>query len=449
MKRPGFAGRWWDTISMDCLAHEFESPVLDCRHPRLAASNHWYPDSNARNERGRCTVSIARNSHGPGNASSGYSSGDVALLIDYENLQISLKRLFNVATPQMSLIIQEAQERGRLVLARAYAPWTSPDLAIDAENLYRQGIEPIYVPSRKNSADVRLAVDAVETAVQAPNLTTFVIVTGDGDLIHPLNFLRQRGRKVIVIGVDAAMSRMLSSAADSVLLYERDLDPTVRVRQPTRTPSLTPDPRTSHDAPAPPSTLTRSASRSRQQTMRFACCARRSNGGEMANRCCSRNSVIGWGRISGSSLARGTGCRLARSWRPHRPLATSITTSGGNSYASFPSQQSTSAPDEEDTIDEAWGSDPGLDVRLESLRPEEQRDLFEELSQLQGSKRGGYLSFRTILALLTAASVLPRLSEGQIRRLLNDLANRNPPILVRPQRRGRTRPDRIRLQLSP
>src|SRR5690606_33595133 len=104
----------------------------------------------------------------------------------------------------------------------------SPDLSIDAENLYRQGLELVYVPTRKNSADVRLAVDAVETCGHSANIKTYVIVTGDGDLIHPLNYLRQRGRTVVVIGVDAAMSRLLSAAADSVLLYERDLDPSVR-----------------------------------------------------------------------------------------------------------------------------------------------------------------------------------------------------------------------------
>ena len=61
--------------------------------------------------------------------------GDVALLIDYENLQVSLRNHFNLTTPKMSLIIQEALDHGRLVLSRAYAPWTNPELAIDAENL--------------------------------------------------------------------------------------------------------------------------------------------------------------------------------------------------------------------------------------------------------------------------------------------------------------------------
>src|SRR5699024_11695729 len=117
------------------------------------------------------------------------------------------------------------------VLSRAYAPWTNTELSIDAENLYRQGIDLIYTPPGKNSADVRMAVDAVDLTQRMRNLGTIIFVTGDGDLIHPLNYLRQSAARVVVIGVDAAMSRMLSSAADSVLIYERDLDPSVRKRQ--------------------------------------------------------------------------------------------------------------------------------------------------------------------------------------------------------------------------
>src|SRR5690606_19694893 len=74
------------------------------------------------------------------------------------------------------------------------------------------------------------------------NLGTIIFVTGDGDLIHPLNYLRQAGARVMVIGVDAAMSRMLSSAADSVLIYERDLDPSVRARSVRDTRSGTKQP---------------------------------------------------------------------------------------------------------------------------------------------------------------------------------------------------------------
>ena len=178
---------------------------------------------------------MASNNNGKSRSESQSAPSDVALLIDYENLQVSLRNHFNLTTPKMSLIIQEALDHGRLVLSRAYAPWTNPELSIDAENLYRQGIDLIYTPAGKNSADVRMAVDAVDLTQRMRNLGTIIFVTGDGDLIHPLNYLRQAGARVVVLGVDAAMSRMLSSAADSVLIYERDLDPSVRsrsVRQP-------------------------------------------------------------------------------------------------------------------------------------------------------------------------------------------------------------------------
>ncbi len=365
----------------------------------------------------------------------------MALLIDYENLQIGLKRLFNVTTPQMSLIIQEAQEHGRLVLARAYAPWTSPDLAIDAENLYRQGIEPIYVPSRKNSADVRLAVDAVETAVRAPNIVTFVIVTGDGDLIHPLNFLRQHGRKVVVIGVDAAMSRMLSAAADAVLLYERDLDPSVRERRTQR--SQSPKSTTSASQAEPPAKNhdvlgPLHGNPPAEEAFRMV--------REVLERRSDREPVLF--QELGHWLGQDYGLK-PRAWygvpfsvfmeAAREAGQVELTTSGGNSYASLPGSGQAPILDEieDDSPDDDREDDPGLDVRLESLRPEEQRDLFEELRRFQGTRRGGYLTFRTILSHLLKESVLPRLSEGQIRRLLNDLANRNPPILIRSQRRSK------------
>ncbi len=373
--------------------------------------------------------------------------GDVALLIDYENLQISLKRHFNVTTPQMSLIIQEAQEHGRLVLARAYAPWTSPDLAIDAENLYRQGIELIYVPSRKNSADIRLAVDAVETAGRSTNLTTFVIVTGDGDLIHPLNFLRQQGRKVVVIGVDAAMSRMLSAAADSVLLYERDLDPSVRQRHPRRSSGRATTPPNSVDlaetlvTPAKPRLVPLKNYAPAEDAFRMVqeALTRRGNGEPVLF------------QELGHWLSQDHGLR-PRAWygvpfsvfmeAAEREGYVAITASGGNSFASLPTSAALDLGDEtandEEPQDDEGDEDLGSNVRLESLRSEEQRDLFDALRQLQASKRAGFLSFRTILNHLLSASVLPRLSEWQIRRLLNDLANRKPPILVRSQKKGKT-----------
>lgn len=385
----------------------------------------------------------ARSEHSSGSPDDILQAGDdVALLIDYENLQISLKRYFKLTTPKMSLIIQEAQEHGRLVLARAYAPWTSPDLSIDAENLYRQGIDLIYVPAGKNSADVRIAVDAVETCARSSNIFTYVIVTGDGDLIHPLNYLRQQGRKVVVIGVDAAMSRMLSAAADSVLIYERDLDPSVRREPPKR--QLTEELPAGREvveperpAPTPRLIPLRNYPRPEEAFKLVQEVLTRHGNGEPLLY-----------QEAGHWLGQDHGMR-ARTWygvpfsvfmdAAKEAGFVNLTTSGGNSYVSLPDTtpgDDTNVDDE--NLDDEREVDAGSDVKLESLRPEEQRALFDALEDLAANKRSGYLTFRTILKHLLSASVLPRLSEWQIKRLLNDLANRKPPVLIRQQKRGKT-----------
>lgn len=370
---------------------------------------------------------------------------DVALLIDYENLQVSLKRHFNLTTPRMSLIIQEALEYGRLVLSRAYAPWTSPDLSIDAENLYRQGIDLIYTPAGKNSADVRMAVDAVDLTSRMNNVGTILFVTGDGDLIHPLNYLRQQGARVVVIGVDAAMSRMLSSAADAVLIYERDLDPSVIKRVTRGQPS---DSR--RDSPPAQQqkngtdTETESETDSRLTPVRNAPPAeeafkllkdvlqRRGDGEPMLYQ-----EIGHWlGREHNMKPRAWYGVPFSVFMDAAQAAGhVLLNTSGGNSYASLPS----SIPDDamDDSEDEDESEDTGAAVRLESLQSEERQSLIDALIQLSKDPKLKYLTFRTILRHLLANSVLPRLNETQIRSLLNDLANRKPPILIRSTMRRR------------
>lgn len=370
---------------------------------------------------------------------------DVALLIDYENLQVSLKRHFNLTTPRMSLIIQEALEYGRLVLSRAYAPWTSPDLAIDAENLYRQGIDLIYTPAGKNSADVRMAVDAVDLTSRMDNIGTILFVTGDGDLIHPLNYLRQRGARVVVIGVDAAMSRMLSSAADAVLIYERDLDPSVLRRvtqqQPRGTRRQEQPTAATQKAEAEPEPTTRlkpvngAPPPEKAFEMLKDVLTRHNNGEPMLYQ-----EIGHWlGREHNMKPRAWYGVPFSVFMDEAQAAGyVLINTSGGNSYASLPSTVSDdSLEDTEDEDETSSDNDTGSAVRLESLQTEERKALIDALTQLDDDPKLKYLTFRTILRHLLAESVLPRLNEEQIRSLLNDLANRKPPVLIRSTMRRR------------
>jgi hypothetical protein len=76
-------------------------------------------------------------------------------------------------------------------------------------------------------------------------------------------------------------------------------------------------------------------------------------------------------------------------------------------------------------------------VQLESLRDDERDDLLHSLRELMKAKAGNRVSFRLIVRHLVEGSVLPRLSQRQVRRLLHDLEERDPPILIRSQRRGK------------
>ena len=162
---------------------------------------------------------------------------DAALFIDWENLKWSLRDIGRV--PNISSILDAARERGRVVVARAYADWQQGGHHLDPPNLYRAGISPVYIPSRmtgqgkiiKNSADIKLAVDTIDYAHTSPHVRIFVIVSGDADLVHLATYLRMQGKFVVAIGVSGASSSHLTDSVDEFLLYDVDIDPPAPDRQ--------------------------------------------------------------------------------------------------------------------------------------------------------------------------------------------------------------------------
>ena len=96
-------------------------------------------------------------------------------------------------------------ERGRVVVRRAYADWSLFD--DDRRMLTREHVELIEIPqrmgtSRKNAADIKLAVDAIELSFERDYLTTFVIGTGDSDFTPLVHKLREMNKRVIGVGVE-------------------------------------------------------------------------------------------------------------------------------------------------------------------------------------------------------------------------------------------------------
>jgi uncharacterized LabA/DUF88 family protein len=146
----------------------------------------------------------------------------IALFIDHENLVIGAREIgrgFDIGP-----IMDALAERGRVVARRAYADWTL--FAGDRRTLVEHNCELIDIPQRtgavrKNAADIKLAVDAMELAYERGFVSTFVICSGDSDFTPLVAALRALNRRVIGIGVKGSTSSLLPPACDEFLFYDR------------------------------------------------------------------------------------------------------------------------------------------------------------------------------------------------------------------------------------
>ncbi len=147
----------------------------------------------------------------------------IALFLDYENLAIGARDLTGGAL-DFRPIADALAERGRVVVRRAYADWSY--FEEDRRMLTRNQVELIEMPQRmgmvrKNAADIKMAVDAVELSFERDYITTFVLGTGDSDFTPLVHKLRELNKRVIGIGVEASTSALLTAACDEFLFYER------------------------------------------------------------------------------------------------------------------------------------------------------------------------------------------------------------------------------------
>jgi len=146
----------------------------------------------------------------------------IALYLDYENLAIGARDMLGL-TFDLKPVIDALAERGRVIARKAYADWSSFDE--DRRMLTRFNVELVEIPqrmgaSRKNAADIKLAVDALESAFEREYISTFVICTGDSDLTPLVHKLRELDKRVIGVGIKGSTSAMLPPACDEFLFYD-------------------------------------------------------------------------------------------------------------------------------------------------------------------------------------------------------------------------------------
>jgi len=147
----------------------------------------------------------------------------IALFLDYENLAIGARDKLGGLRFDMKPLAEALAERGRVVVRKAYADWSM--FSEDRRMLTRNHVELIEIPQRmgmvrKNSADIKMAVDAMELCFERDYLTTFVICTGDSDFTPLVHKLRELNKRVIGVGVKASTSALLPPACDEFIFYE-------------------------------------------------------------------------------------------------------------------------------------------------------------------------------------------------------------------------------------
>ena len=145
----------------------------------------------------------------------------LSLFIDFENIALGVRdaqyKKFDI-----HLVLQRLIEKGRIVFKKAYADWTR--YSEYKREFHEAAIELIDIPQRnytaKNSADIRMVVDAMDLVASKGHITTFVICSGDSDFSPLVSKLKENDKNVIGVGVKNSTSNLLISNCDEFIFYE-------------------------------------------------------------------------------------------------------------------------------------------------------------------------------------------------------------------------------------
>ncbi len=143
----------------------------------------------------------------------------IALLLDFDNIALGLpsgKRF------EAKKVLSRVLDLGKVVIKRAYADWSRFDK--DKTRLHELGFDLLEIPRRamtgKNSADIRMVVDAMEVVISKEHIDTFALVTGDSDFTPLVAKLREHDKRVVGIGVKASTSKLLIDSCDEFIFYD-------------------------------------------------------------------------------------------------------------------------------------------------------------------------------------------------------------------------------------
>lgn len=146
---------------------------------------------------------------------------NLALFCDFENIALGARDakypIFDIQS-----VLQKLLLKGSIVVKKAYCDW---DRYKDFKSaMHEAAFELIEIPhvrqSGKNSADIRMVVDALDLCYTKVHIDTFVIISGDSDFSPLVSKLRENAKTVIGVGVKNSTSDLLMSNCDEFIFYD-------------------------------------------------------------------------------------------------------------------------------------------------------------------------------------------------------------------------------------
>ena len=145
----------------------------------------------------------------------------LALFCDFENIALGVREV-KYAAFDIRKVLERLLLKGNIVVKKAYCDWDR--YKEFKAGMHEAAFELIEIPhvrqSGKNSADIRMVVDALDLCYTKSHVDTFVIISGDSDFSALVSKLRENNKLVIGVGVKKSTSDLLISNCDEFIFYD-------------------------------------------------------------------------------------------------------------------------------------------------------------------------------------------------------------------------------------
>ncbi len=145
----------------------------------------------------------------------------IALFCDFENVALGV-RDSEIKKFDINLVLERLLDKGKIIVKKAYCDWER--YSDYKRSVHEAAIELIDIPQKyysgKNSADIKMVVDAMDLCYSKEHLDTFVLLSGDSDFSPLVSKLRENNKYVIGVGVKNSSSKLLIDNCDEFLYYE-------------------------------------------------------------------------------------------------------------------------------------------------------------------------------------------------------------------------------------